>query len=120
MDTVDKATRSRIMSSIKSVSKLELEARKKFFKGMRLRHQPKGIHGRPDFVNKAHKLAVFVHGCFWHGCDVCRYKTPKTNTEFWKKKIDRNIDRHIEVKDVLMAQGWTIFVVWEHEVRGKR
>ncbi len=113
MDTVDRATRSRIMSSIRSVSRLELKARPMLI-GWRLRHQPKGIHGRPDFANKTRKLAVFVHGCYWHGHYCSR--RPKTNRVFWDKKIDRNIERHVEVCAQLRERGWEVYTYWECEV----
>ena len=120
MDTVDKATRSRIMSSIKSVSRLEHEAKPMLSRmGFRfLRHQPKGVVGRPDFANKSRKVAVFVHGCFWHMHGHIRL--PKTNRRFWRDKLIGNVARHEHNRRLLTDDGWTVVEVWECEIRGRR
>lgn len=125
MDTVDKTTRSRIMSSIRSVSRLEAEAKPMVGRigkqwGMTFRHQPKGIVGRPDFANKSKKVAIFVHGCFFHSCPECRFKKPKTNVAFWKEKFRRNRERHDSVVKILTEEGWVVILIWEHEIRGRR
>ena len=109
------------MSRIRSVSKLELQA-KDFLLSLdwkRLRHQPKGIYGNPDFANKAKKIAVFIHGCFFHGCKE-HFKLPKSNSAFWKKKIQRNWDRHFFVEQRLKEEGWKVMVFWEHEIRRRQ
>jgi DNA mismatch endonuclease (patch repair protein) len=78
------------------------------------RHQ--GLLGRPDFVFRRQRLAVFIDGCFWHGCpNHCRM--PKTNTEYWNPKIAGNKRRDREVTVALRAKGWRICRLWEHELK---
>lgn len=71
--------------------------------------------GRPDIVFPAARVAVFVDGCFWHGCRHHMVK-PKTRSGFWKRKIDRTRRRDAEVRSVLENQGWTVLRFWEHEI----
>ncbi len=74
---------------------------------------------RPDFVFPKLKLAVFVDGCFWHGCP--KHATwPKTRAAFWRKKIARNKERDRQVNYALRKRGWTVVRVWEHELTRKR
>jgi DNA mismatch endonuclease, patch repair protein len=72
--------------------------------------------GRPDFVLPRYRVAVFVDGCFWHGCST-HYQAPAIRSEFWKAKIDRNRDRDSKVSALLVKDGWTVIRVWEHEIR---
>ncbi len=74
------------------------------------------IYGHPDFANKKQKIAVFVDGCFWHGCKK-HYKTPKSNVTFWKTKIAANIKRDRIVNNRLKKEGWRVIRVWEHKIR---
>lgn len=124
MDTVTKKKRSEIMSKIRSVSKMEIRARKyaEMRSGCRLNHQPKGIVGKPDYANKGRRIAVFIQGCFFHQpCPDRCSKIPKSNTEFWRKKFIRNAVRHAEVSETLRLDGWRVITIWEHEVkRGER
>lgn len=86
------------------------------FKGWR-RNFP--LEGKPDFVFPAHRLAVFVDGCFWHGHPaLCRL--PATNTEYWERKISRNAARDKEVGKILKKKGWRVMRVWEHEIDSKK
>ena len=119
-DIFTKEKRSQIMSKIKSVSRLELIARKiaQCEAGCRLIHQPKYIYGKPDYANKSKKIAVFIHGCYWHGC-FRHFKLPGTNTVFWAEKIDKNIKRHKHVCRKLRALGWEVLTIWEHDVKAK-
>ncbi len=78
--------------------------------------QPKGIYGNPDFARKKSRIAVFVDGCFWHGCPK-HFIQPRTNTAFWKSKINRNIERDKEVSRKLISKGWIIIRIWEHDVK---
>jgi len=71
--------------------------------------------GKPDIVFPSKRLAVFVDGCYWHGCHKC-YKEPKTNTEYWKNKIARNQQRSKTVNRQLNRNGWSVMRIWEHEV----
>lgn len=73
------------------------------------------LTGSPDFAFADQKLAIFVDGCFWHGCETC-YREPKTNVEYWKLKVARNRKRDAEVTDALNKQGWRVLRFWEHEL----
>ena len=79
-----------------------------------LRRYPK-IHGNPDIGNKSRKIAVFVDGCFWHGCPIC-YKPPTTRTEYWEKKLLRNRNHDSLVTSSLGNEGYAVLRFWEHEV----
>ncbi|MGO4409515.1 MULTISPECIES: very short patch repair endonuclease [unclassified Brevundimonas] len=77
-----------------------------------------GLPGRPDLVMKGRKLAVFVHGCFWHGHDCPRgARKPQTNADYWIAKIDRNRARDARVEAELTAAGWRVVTVWECRLR---
>jgi DNA mismatch endonuclease (patch repair protein) len=75
------------------------------------------VIGKPDFVFPHRKVAVFVDGCFWHGCPRC-YKAPRRNRAFWRTKIERNQKRDKKVSRVLRRAGWTVIRIWEHELSG--
>jgi DNA mismatch endonuclease, patch repair protein len=79
---------------------------------------PKNIHGKPDFFFPAIKTAVFIDGCFWHGCSIC-CSLPKTRRHYWNWKIRRNQNRDIEVNKELRASGIRILRVWEHSLQKK-
>lgn len=77
-----------------------------------------GLPGRPDLVMKGRKVALFVHGCFWHGHDCPRgARQPKTNADYWIAKISRNRTRDSAAVKALEASGWRVVVVWECEMR---
>jgi len=75
------------------------------------------ITGKPDIAFLNQKIAIFVDGCFWHGCPYCRRKLPKTNYEYWDKKIKRNIKLAKIYNKQLKREGWKVIRIWEHEVR---
>ena len=78
-----------------------------------------GLAGRPDLVMKGRRVAVFVHGCFWHGHDCPRgAREPKANAAYWKAKIDRNRARDAAARSALEAAGWRVVTVWECGMRG--
>jgi DNA mismatch endonuclease (patch repair protein) len=79
------------------------------------RHLP--LHGRPDFAFPRLKLAIFVNGCFWHGCPKC-YVRPKTNAVYWVLKVGRNIARDRRSSRLLRADGWSVMHIWEHSLKG--
>ena len=73
-----------------------------------------GLPGRPDLVMKGRRVAVFVHGCFWHGHDCPRgARQPKTNADYWRAKIGRNVARDDRTTDALSQTGWAVITVWE-------
>jgi DNA mismatch endonuclease (patch repair protein) len=74
----------------------------------------KGVRSRADLVFTKAKIAVFVDGCFWHGCPE-HFIMPKTNTDYWSTKIGRNTVRDKAVNQRLADEGWTVLRVWEHE-----
>ncbi|MFJ5504767.1 very short patch repair endonuclease [Pectobacterium carotovorum] len=116
MDIVDKKTRSRMMSGIKGKNtKPELIVRKYLHaQGFRFRLHVNNLPGRPDIVLPKHRLCIFVHGCFWHHHDGCKYATiPKTRHEFWMKKLIANKQRDIQAKMLLCRTGWRVFELWE-------
>lgn len=77
--------------------------------------------GTPDIVLPKYRTVIFIHGCFWHGHQGCKYYTvPKTNTEFWTTKVARNQQRDQEVWRQLEAKGWYVIVVWECELKKGR
>lgn len=114
--------RSRNMAAIKGKdTKPEMIVRKYLFsRGMRFRVQVRKLPGNPDIVLPKYKTVIFVNGCFWHGHEDCKYfRLPKSNVEFWKEKIGRNIERDRESMQALLDLGWKIIRVWECELRNK-
>jgi DNA mismatch endonuclease (patch repair protein) len=86
--------------------------------GFRFRLSPRDLPGRPDLVLSRHKVAVFVHGCFWHGHLGCRFATvPATRTEFWTAKISANRNRDTASEEKLRILGWRVAIVWECALR---
>ncbi|WP_298431912.1 very short patch repair endonuclease [Ottowia sp.] len=83
--------------------------------GLRYRLQHRIGRTRPDMVFIAAKLAVFVDGCFWHGCPLHSTK-PKNNRDFWDQKLSRNVVRDAEQTQWLESQGWRVLRIWEHEI----
>lgn len=83
--------------------------------GARYRLRPR-LPGTPDLVFPTAKLAVFVDGCFWHGCPE-HYKAPKANADFWRAKVECNMSRDRRVDEELVATDWRVLRVWEHEIR---
>lgn len=83
--------------------------------GWKLGHES-GLTGRPDVVFVRARLAIFLDGCFWHGCQRCR-SIPTTNRVFWLNKIQKNRKRDKKVRRMLRAKGWKVMRVWEHELR---
>lgn len=108
------------MSSIRGKNtKPELIVRRILWStGLRYRIHDKTIFGKPDISNKKKKLAIFVDGCFWHGCKRC-YREPTTNTDFWKQKIQNNKKRRKQVIKFLKREDWKILEFWEHEINEK-
>ena len=119
-DTFDKATRSRIMAAIKGKNtRPEIALRSKLHrKGFRFRLHDTGLPGKPDIVLAKHNAVIFVNGCFWHGHDCARFKLPKTNRSWWRKKISRTQLRDEKARQNLIEAGLRLCVVWECAIRG--
>lgn len=116
-DTLTTEQRRRCMSSVRNKNTdLEIKLRQALWKaGLRYRVNSK-LPGKPDIVFPKKKLAIFIDGCFWHGCPIHGTK-PKTNAEFWKIKIKLNIERDLRVTSQLTDMGWLVIRVWGHEVK---
>lgn len=102
-------------------TKPEMIVRKYLFsQGLRFRVQVRKLPGNPDIVLPKYKTVIFVNGCFWHGHEGCKYfRLPKSNVEFWKEKIERNIERDRESMRALLDLGWKVIRAWECELRNK-
>lgn len=119
MDIWDKEKRSQVMSKIRSKNtKPELALRKALFaRGFRFRVYDKRLSGTPDIVLPKYKTVIFVHGCFWHKHEGCKYShIPKTNTQFWINKITSNVERDKTNTEKLTVAGWNVLIVWECEI----
>ena len=119
-DVFSPEKRSDVMRQVKAKgTSPELKVRKLLWAlGARYRLHRKDLPGAPDIVLPGRKLAVFVHGCFWHGHDCARgARVPKQNRNYWTAKIARNRARDERVQDELEALGWRPTVVWECELR---
>ena len=122
VDNVTPVRRSAIMAAVKAQGGKSTERafrcllRKNRISGWR--SHVTDVQGKPDFVFRGPRIAVFVDGCFWHGCGTClRNLSPKSNVEYWRNKIGRNIIRDRNVSSSLRKQGWKIVRVWEHDLR---
>lgn len=120
-DVVDPATRSRMMAGIRgSNTKPERIIRSALHRrGLRFRLNGRQVAGRPDLVLPRHKVAVFVHGCFWHGHDCPLFRLPSTRATFWEEKISRNRIRDATVRTAVIESGWRHLAIWECAIRGR-
>ena len=123
-DVHSKETRSYNMSRIKGKdTKPEMLVRKFLFAhGFRYRLHDKKLPGKPDIVLPKHKAVIFVHGCFWHGHEGCKYfVVPRSRTDWWLSKISGNISNDNKKKSELRELGWNVITIWECDIRpGKR
>lgn len=119
MDNLSKTLRSYNMSRIRSTnSKPEEIVRKYLFsQGFRYRKNDKRYPGRPDIVLPKYKTVIFINGCFWHKHDCGRFVWPSSNEDYWRAKIQRNIERDKDNASKLRNAGWNVIVVWECELK---
>ena len=111
-----------LMSKIKGKNtSIEVMCRKYLFsRGFRYRKNIRTLPGTPDIVLKKHKTVIFVNGCFWHHHEGCKKaRIPKTHTDFWQNKIDRNIKNDQLYTQQLIELGWKVIVIWECELSKK-
>ncbi|MFA6128242.1 MAG: very short patch repair endonuclease [Bacteroidales bacterium] len=119
-DVHNTATRSYNMSQIKSKdTKPELLVRRFLFsKGLRYRLHVKNLPGKPDIVFPSRRTAIFIHGCFWHGHEDCRYFViPKTRTDWWVAKINGNKKLDVDHRIELENKGWTVIEIFECQLK---
>lgn len=122
VDTVDAATRSRIMASIRGKdTKPEMVLRKSLHaRGFRYRLHGKGLPGKPDMVFRRFNAVCFVHGCFWHHHEGCRFATsPATRPDYWLSKFKGNQARDKAAARSLQESGWRVAIVWECDLKGE-
>lgn len=123
MDVHSKETRSFNMSRIKGKdTKPEILVRKYLFsQGLRYRLYSKTLPGRPDIVLPKYRTVIFIHGCFWHGHEGCRYFViPKTRTEWWLNKINTNRENDRKNCELLKEMRWNVITVWECSLRKEK
>ena len=77
----------------------------------------KKVPGHPDIAYPGKKIAIFVNGCFWHHCPKCDLPLPKSHSDFWQQKINRNIERDSRKTQQLIDLGWTVIAIWECELK---
>lgn len=117
-DIVDAQRRSEMMAGIRSRNTApELAVRRIAHRmGLRFRLHRNDLPGRPDLVFPKHRMAVFVHGCFWHRHEGCRHASmPKSRTVFWTRKFAANVERDARQQAALSTLGWRVLVIWQCE-----
>ncbi len=117
------AQRSYNMAMIRSTNtKPELLVRKYLHaQGYRYKLHDKTLPGKPDLVLPKYRTVIFIHGCFWHGHNNCKYYVvPKTKTEWWLNKIDRNKANDAKAVKALKKQGWKVITIWECGLKPKK
>lgn len=116
-DVFSREKRSWVMSRIRSKwTKQEILVHN-YLKGNQIRHKmhPK-MKGSPDIILPDKKIAIFLHGCFWHRCPI-HYREPKSKIKFWSTKIERNVLNDKRNIKLLRKQGWKVIIIWEHEIK---
>ncbi|MFO0963967.1 MAG: DNA mismatch endonuclease Vsr [Phycisphaerales bacterium] len=119
-DTMTRAQRSALMAKIRGRDTGPERAMRAALHGAGFRFRLRGqrLPGTPDIVLARHRIAVFVHGCFWHRHAGCRLaSTPASNRAFWREKFRRNVQRDRRTARLLRARGWRVLTVWECQVR---
>lgn len=118
MDIWSKKKRSAVMAKIKSKdTKPEWIIRRYLFsRGYRYRKNVKKLPGTPDVVLRKYGIVIFIHGCFWHGHEVDGH-IPHSNSDYWRKKIERNQQRDEKNKESLKKMGWKVMTIWECQLK---
>lgn len=116
-DTITKEQRRNNMQAIRSQSKLENKVSRMLWnKGYRFRKNDRTLFGKPDISIKKYKVVIFIDSCFWHACEI-HGNQPKSNQDYWDKKLARNKERDREVTAHYKEKGWFIKRIWEHQVK---
>lgn len=118
-DVHNPVTRSRNMAAIKGKNTgPEILVRKALFSlGLRYRLHKKELQGKPDIVFVSKKVAIFVHGCFWHMHDCEKFKLPQSRKSFWLEKLQGNKNRDKKNIQELLDKGWRVIIVWECDIK---
>jgi DNA mismatch endonuclease, patch repair protein len=119
-DVVAPEVRSRMMSGIRGKDTYPEMLVRRFLhrSGMRYRLHDRKLPGGPDLVFPSHRSVVFIHGCYWHRHQGCRYATmPTSNVRFWQTKFSDNVRRDREAVDRLLERGWRVHIIWECGLR---
>lgn len=122
MDGLSREKRSWNMSRIKGQdTSIEVKVRKYLFgKGFRFRKNDKRLPGKPDIVLPKYHTVIFIHGCFWHRHAGCKdASTPKTRTEFWEAKFEKNVSNDTVHQEQLRSAGWKVIVLWECDINNR-
>ncbi|MBS3678942.1 very short patch repair endonuclease [Ornithinibacillus massiliensis] len=116
-DNLTVEQRRKNMQAIKSKSKLEDRVAKALWnRGIRYRRNDKSLAGKPDISIKKYKIVIFIDSCFWHCCPI-HGNLPKSNIEYWEKKLNRNKERDEEISSFYIKNNWYILRIWEHEIK---
>lgn len=116
-DKFSPEVRSRIMGSIRSTTKLEEIVSKSLWnRGLRYRRNVRGMFGTPDIAIKKYKVVIFLDSCFWHYCPK-HGRLPKSNVDYWQRKLYRNVKRDYIVDSYYYEHGWNILRIWEHQIK---
>ncbi|EFU43868.1 DNA mismatch endonuclease Vsr [Paenibacillus vortex V453] len=117
VDKFSGEVRSKIMKSIKSISKMEDKVSKELWKrGFRFRRNIKDLPGKPDIAINKYKSVVFLDSCYWHLCEIHGH-IPQSNIEYWSKKLLRNKERDRMNTELYIDSGWHILRIWEHQIK---
>lgn len=122
MDKLSVEERSKVMSSVRSRNTKFEQQFIRVLEGAGLHtfeYQPSGVVGRPDLVDAASRMVIFLDSCFWHGCRR-HLRLPVQNREYWLKKVARNRRRDRLVTRQLKSEGWLVLRIWEHSVKDPR
>lgn len=116
-DTITKEQRRKNMQAIRSQSKLENKVSRRIWnQGYRFRKNDRTLFGKPDISIKKYKVVIFIDSCFWHSYEI-HGNQPKSNQDYWNKKLARNKERDLEVTAYYKEKGWFIKRIWEHQVK---
>lgn len=121
-DNLSKEDRIRTMRSVKSQKTSPERRLRAMLAGCRIKGwhvNPKEVTGKPDIAFVKNRIAIFVDGCFWHGCPICNRPLPETNRDYWEKKVNGNIKRDEKYTAGLEADGWRVLRIWEHRLAKK-